>query len=143
MAPNTTPVIKPATQQKTSMTQSDHDLRRKFISYLMAVRQIVIGRDKETTVLGVAVLAKANVMLLGRPGEGKSFLASTFMNNIKHGTTSDSRIKTFFTACSPETDMDAIFGTPIFADLQEGRVRRNTENTLADAHFAFIDISAD
>lgn len=117
---------------KTQMTQSDYDTRKKFIKYMSACREIVIGRDKVISVATVGLIARANLMLLGRPGEGKSFLCSTMLENITSA-------KTFFTACSPETDMDAIFGTPVFEDLQHGRVKRNVTNTLADCHFAFID----
>lgn len=110
----------------------DYDCRSKFRNYLKVCRQIVIGRDGEITVAGVAMLTKSNFMLLGTPGEGKSFMSSTLINNIKDANT-------FFTQCSPETDMDSIFGTPIFQELQAGRMVRNLEGSLADCHLAFID----
>lgn len=120
------------TKQQTTLTKTDYEIRVKFRNYLKACQQIVIGRDKEITVAGIAMLSKANFMLLGKPGEGKSFMSATLINNIKG-------VKTFFTQCSPETDMDAIFGTPIFEELQLGRMVRNLNGSLADSHFAFID----
>lgn len=120
------------TTTNTLMAKSDYETRVKFRNYLKACRQVVIGRDKEITIAGAAILAKANFMLLGTPGEGKSFMSATLINNVKG-------VNTFFTQCSPETDMDAIFGTPIFQELQNGRMVRNVQGSLADCHFAFID----
>lgn len=116
----------------TLLEKSDAQCRIRFRNYLRVCREIVIGRNAEITVAGVALLTKSNFMLLGTPGEGKSFMSATFINNVN-------TVNTFFTQCSPETDMDAIFGTPIFHELQAGRMVRNLEGTLADCHIAFID----
>jgi MoxR-like ATPase len=114
------------------LSKTDYELRTKIRKYLQVCRQIVIGRDKEINLAGMGFIARANIMLLGTPGEGKSYLASTMLDNLIDA-------KTFFTACSPETDMDAIFGTPIFQELQHGKMVRNLEGSLADCDIAFID----
>jgi MoxR-like ATPase len=114
------------------LSKTDYELRTKIRNYIKCCRQIVIGRDKEINLTGIAMLARANIMLLGTPGEGKSFLASTMLDNMLN-------VNAFFTACSPETDMDAIFGTPIFQELQHGKMVRNLEGSLADCDIAFID----
>jgi MoxR-like ATPase len=107
-------------------------IRSSLLKFLKVCHTVVIGRDKEINMAMCALLSQSNLMLLGSPGEGKSFMAHTFRNNIVGA-------KSFFKQLSPETDMDEIFGSPKFDDMQAGRIRRNIEDTLVDSDIAFLD----
>lgn len=117
---------------RIALPKSEFELRKKVVNYGKCCDQVVIGRTVEITVLLAALLTRSNVLMLGVPGEGKTFLGRTVQDNLKG-------VETFFKALSPETDMDEVFGAPMYEEMQRGKIRRNLVGTLGTAHVALID----
>ena len=97
-----------------------------------SLRARFLERDHVIDLLLAAVLARANVFVLGPPGTAKSSLASAVVASIE-GTTGFTWLMSKFT--TPED----VFGPLSLHALQQGRFERLTTRKLPEAHVALLD----
>ena len=81
----------------------------------------------------LAILIKEHILLEGKPGTAKSQLAKTIINNIRGAKVFQIQLSKFM----PE---DYVFGSININKLKnEGIIYHNTENSIVESDFAFID----
>lgn len=105
---------------------------RKLTEIQNALNSNFLEREKEIEGLLIALLSRQHVLLLGPPGVGKSMLSRAF-TEIVDGSK-------YFENCLNEfTSPEELFGTIIFEEFEKGIYKRNTTDTLPEAHIAFVD----
>jgi len=89
-------------------------------------------REIEVEALLIALLARQHILFIGPAGTGKSALSSMLGEMIDHS-------RYFQHLLTPFSTPDELFGVLSLKDLEQGVYKRNIENMLPTAHFAFID----
>ncbi len=89
-------------------------------------------RTKEIDVVLVAMLARENVCLLGIAGTGKSALLREVAASVEGATSWETLLNKFSV---PEQ----IVGPWKLSKLKQDIMERNTDRTILDCHFAFVD----
>jgi MoxR-like ATPase len=90
-----------------------------------------LERDHHIEMCLLAVLARVHVLMLGKPGTGKSALTRALAQAL--GGKYWEKLMTRFTA------PDELFGPPKFSALKLDRFERETMNTILDCSFPFVD----
>lgn len=93
---------------------------------------VFVERDLEIHGMFLAIVANTNILFLGEPGVAKSLLATEVLKHINDS-------KYFEWLLTPFTTPDEIAGNISLKALGEDRYKRNIENTINDAHIAFLD----
>lgn len=111
-----------------------HDLRlastlRKEI--LEPMKESFVGKDEIIDLLGLCLVARENLFLLGPPGTAKSALVQELARRI------DGRI--FDYLLTRFTEPNEIFGPFDIRRLRDGELETNTEGMLPEADFVFLD----
>jgi MoxR-like ATPase len=88
-------------------------------------------RDSVVDALMVTALSQENILLLGLPGTAKSAITEAFTAAVGGNS--------FQVLVSKTTVVDEIVGAPSVEDLIKGQFKRNTKNSIQEAHVAFID----
>ena len=89
-------------------------------------------REIEVEALMTALLARQHILFVGPAGTGKSALSSMLGEIIKGSNY-------FQHLLTPFSTPEELFGFLSLKDLEQGVYKRNIENMLPTAHFAFID----
>jgi MoxR-like ATPase len=92
----------------------------------------LIGRDREATILTLALIAREHVLLVGPPGTGKSHLcraAASLLSDAKYCER----------LLSPTTAPEAIWGPISISALRDDRYEHVTAGYAADAHVLYLD----
>lgn len=98
-----------------------------------ALRKQVIGRTAMANQAMYALLTNHHLLIEGTHGVAKSYFALKLLNAIDGANV-------FRIQCTKKMTEDAIVGPPNVKILrQQGRFWHNTEGTLAEADFAFVD----
>ncbi len=105
-----------------------HRLRRDVLEPLK--RQFV-GKDEIIDLLGLCLVARENLFLLGPPGTAKSALVQQLAARI------DGRV--FDYLLTRFTEPNEIFGPFDIAKLRDGLLETNTEGMLPEADLVFLD----
>lgn len=92
----------------------------------------LVERRRETKLLVLSVIARANMILMGDAGTAKSMLVDQFMSHIK-----DANL--YKTMVTKDTRPDQLFGPMDVAALRKGEYLRKIERKLPSAHLGFID----
>jgi MoxR-like ATPase len=79
-----------------------------------------------------AMLTREHVLLAARTGVGKSLLANQVFGMFEGA-------RTFQVQASKEQQPDTYFGALILEELKAGRIVHNTEGSLVESEFGFID----
>jgi MoxR-like ATPase len=107
-------------------------LAHTFTAVLRDVKERFVDRDQAIDLLGLAVVAREHVLVLGPPGTAKTQVIKEFCEAI------DTRPFTYL--LSRFTEPSELFGTIDLRRFQEeSRYRINTSGMLPEAHIAFLD----
>lgn len=98
---------------------------------LEPMKQSFVGKDEVIDLLGVCLVARENLFILGPPGTAKSALVQSLASRIE-GRVFDYLLTRF-------TEPNEIFGPFDIRQLREGNLVTNTEGMLPEATFVFLD----
>lgn len=98
---------------------------------LSPMKQTFVGKDEIIDLLGICLVARENLFLLGPPGTAKSALVQDLARRIE-GNIFDYLLTRF-------TEPNEIFGPFDIRKLREGELITNTEGMLPEATFVFLD----
>jgi MoxR-like ATPase len=104
----------------------------KLIGVLNYLKSVFIGKDEIVDLLGVSLVAKENLFLLGPPGTAKSAIIRLFSKCIKNG-------KNFEYLLTRFTEPNEIFGPFDIRKLKDGELITNTEGMMPEASLVFLD----
>ena len=95
------------------------------------LKQTFVGKDEIIDLMGIALVARENLFLLGPPGTAKSALVRSLANRI------DGRM--FDYLLTKFTEPNELFGPFDIRKLRDGELQTNTEGMLPEADFVFLD----
>lgn len=98
---------------------------------LTPMKQKFVGKDEIIDLLGLCLIARENLFLLGPPGTAKSALVQDMARRL------DGRI--FDYLLTRFTEPNELFGPFDIRRLREGDLVTNTEGMLPEADFVFLD----
>jgi MoxR-like ATPase len=98
---------------------------------LAPMKEAFVGKDEIIDLLGVSLVARENLFILGPPGTAKSALVQDLARRIE-GHVFDYLLTRF-------TEPNEIFGPFDIRKLREGELVTNTEGMLPEAAFVFLD----
>lgn len=98
---------------------------------LEPIKRAFVGKDVIIDLLGVALIARENLFLLGPPGTAKSALVHELGRRIE-GQTFEYLLTRF-------TEPNEVFGPFDIGRLREGELVTNTRGMLPEAHLIFLD----
>lgn len=98
---------------------------------LTHLKEVFIGKDDIIDLLGICLVGRENLFLLGPPGTAKSAMVRE-LSKLLHG-------KTFEYLLTRFTEPNEIFGPFDIRRLREGDLVTNTEGMLPEANLVFLD----
>ncbi|HLZ87200.1 MAG TPA: AAA family ATPase [Puia sp.] len=101
-------------------------------SVLRYIKQAFIGKDEIVDLLGISLVAKENLFLLGPPGTAKSAIVRLLSQCLEDGRNFEYLLTRF-------TEPNEIFGPFDIRRLKEGELVTNTEGMMPEASFVFFD----
>lgn len=106
---------------------------QRFVSFFYDMNNCVVKRKHIVTQLMLAVACNEHLLLEGKAGVAKSYMANLFLDNIVGADT-------FKVQCTRKMSEDYIVG-PLDMKLfrEDGIMHHRTENTIVDCEFAFVD----
>jgi len=96
------------------------------------VKATFVGKDEIIDLLGIGLLARENVFLLGPPGTAKSAIVRQVSKCIADGNNFEYLLTRF-------TEPNEIFGPFDIRKLKEGDLVTNTEGMMPEAAMVFLD----
>ncbi len=105
--------------------------RRLTENVLAPMKQAFVGKDEIIDLLGITLVARENLFILGPPGTAKSALVQDLARRID-GQVFDYLLTRF-------TEPNEIFGPFDIRKLRDGDLVTNTEGMLPEASFVFLD----
>jgi len=105
---------------------------KKLRTILEEIKNIFVGKDEVIDLLGIGLLARENVFLLGPPGTAKSAIVKQLSSHVIGGINFDYLLTRF-------TEPNEIFGPLDIRLLKEGELKTNTEGMLPEASLVFLD----
>lgn len=104
----------------------------KLKSVLDHIKTSFIGKDEVVDLLGIGLLARENLFVLGPPGTAKSAIVRAFSECLENG-------KNFEYLLTRFTEPNEIFGPFDIRKLKDGELITNTEGMLPEASIVFLD----
>src|SRR5260221_9249315 len=104
----------------------------KLNTVLRYVKHSFVGKDEIIDLLGISLLARENLFLLGPPGTAKSAIVRLLSSCLEDGKNFDYLLTRF-------TEPNEIFGPFDIRKLREGELVPNTEGMLPEASLVFLD----
>ena len=98
---------------------------------LEPMKRAFVGKDEVIELLGVSLVARENLFILGPPGTAKSAIVQDMAQRIQ-GKSFDYLLTRF-------TEPNELFGPFDIRQLREGNLVTNTEGMLPEATFVFLD----
>jgi MoxR-like ATPase len=98
---------------------------------LNPLKQLFVGKDEIVDLMGICLLSRENLFLLGPPGTAKSALVHALASRID-GKVFDYLLTRF-------TEPNELFGPFDIRKLREGELVTNTDGMLPEADFVFLD----
>ncbi|MDB4881260.1 MAG: MoxR-like ATPase [Gemmatimonadetes bacterium] len=92
----------------------------------------LVGREREASILTLALIAREHVLLVGPPGTAKSHLCRTTASAIDGARYCERLL-------SPTTAPEAIWGPVSISALRQDRYEHVTDGYAADAHVLYLD----
>jgi MoxR-like ATPase len=96
------------------------------------VQDRVVNREEVVEQIFLAMLIGEHVLLESRTGVGKTLLAEQVFRMFDGA-------RTFMVQASKEQQPDTYFGGLLLDELKQGRLIHNTEGSLVESEFGFID----
>jgi len=115
-------------QMETEVRQLGEKLSQQV---LQPMKEVFIGKDEIIDLLGIGLVARENLFILGPPGTAKSALVQQLASRID-GKVFDYLLTRF-------SEPNEIFGPFDIRRLREGELVTNTEGMLPEATFVFLD----
>ena len=103
----------------------------KLNAVLLQIKNTFIGKDEIIDLMGICLVGRENLFLLGPPGTAKSAMVRE-MSNLLQG-------KTFEYLLTRFTEPNELFGPFDIRKLREGELVTNTEGMLPEATLIFLD----
>jgi MoxR-like ATPase len=100
-------------------------------SVLNHLKETFVGKDDIIDLMGICLVGRENLFLLGPPGTAKSALVRELSNLLKG--------KTFEYLLTRFTEPNELFGPFDIRKLREGDLVTNTEGMLPEANLIFLD----
>jgi MoxR-like ATPase len=107
------------------------DLIEKLGSVLQHLKEKFVGKDDIIDLMGICLVARENIFLLGPPGTAKSALIRE-LSKMLNG-------KTFEYLLTRFTEPNELFGPFDIRRLREGELVTNTDGMLPEANLIFLD----
>lgn len=104
----------------------------KLNQVLGYIKHSFVGKDEIVDLLGISLLARENVFLLGPPGTAKSAIVRLLSTCLEDG-------KNFEYLLTRFTEPNEIFGPFDIRKLKEGELVTNTEGMMPEASLIFFD----
>ncbi len=104
----------------------------KLNEVLAYLKKSFVGKDEIADLLGISLIAKENLFLLGPPGTAKSAIVRLLSSCIEGG-------KNFEYLLTRFTEPNELFGPFDIRRLKEGELVTNTEGMLPEASMIFLD----
>lgn len=95
------------------------------------LKETFVGKDDIIDLMGICLVGRENLFLLGPPGTAKSALVRELSQLLKG--------KTFEYLLTRFTEPNELFGPFDIRKLREGDLVTNTEGMLPEAHLIFLD----
>jgi MoxR-like ATPase len=95
------------------------------------LKEVFVGKDEILDLMGICLVARENLFLLGPPGTAKSAMVRELAKRLK-GNTFEYLLTRF-------TEPNELFGPFDIRKLREGDLLTNTEGMLPEAHLVFLD----
>lgn len=92
----------------------------------------LLGREREASIITLALIAREHVLLVGPPGTAKSLLCRSAASLIDGAKYCERLL-------SPTTPPEAVWGPVSISALREDRYEHITEGYAADAHLLYLD----
>lgn len=128
----------PQVLEGTRMTAITESIRTKVLSIINEQTTAHKERDELVRGMWTAILAKQHLLMLSKPGAGKSHLGRELGERIRRAD--GSRSAFYETELDESTTPDQLCGvTDVPAMIEKGVSRRNTVGTLVEAEFALMD----
>ena len=116
----------PDPEQNTSRIIADLKEALEF------VQQRVVNREEVIEQIFLALLIGEHILIESRTGVGKTLLAEQVFRMFEGA-------RTFKVQASKEQQPDTYFGGLLLDELKQGRIIHNTEGSLVESEFGFID----
>ena len=110
---------------------SQLELITKLNNLLQRLKQKFVGKDDIVDLMGICLVARENIFLLGPPGTAKSALIKE-LSKMLNG-------KTFEYLLTRFTEPNELFGPFDIRRLREGELVTNTDGMLPEANLIFLD----
>lgn len=102
---------------------------KNVLSY---IKQSFVGKDEIADLLGISLVARENLFLLGPPGTAKSAIVRLLSQCVEGGNNFEYLLTRF-------TEPNELFGPFDIRRLKEGELVTNTEGMLPEASLVFLD----
>lgn len=109
----------------------DLELIDRLNAVLGYVKSSFVGKDTIVDLMGICLVGRENLFLLGPPGTAKSAIVHVLAKSLKG--------KTFEYLLTRFTEPNELFGPFDIRKLREGELVTNTEGMLPEADLVFLD----
>lgn len=106
-------------------------LVKKLNQVLQHLKTTFVGKDEIIDLMGICLVSRENLFLLGPPGTAKSAMVRALSNQL--------RGRTFEYLLTRFTEPNELFGPFDIRKLREGELVTNTEGMLPEASLIFLD----
>jgi MoxR-like ATPase len=113
------------------MNQQDLKLVDNLGRVLSHLKDLFVGKDDIIDLMGICLVGRENLFLLGPPGTAKSAMVRELAKLLKG--------KTFEYLLTRFTEPNELFGPFDIRKLREGELVTNTEGMLPEANLIFLD----
>jgi MoxR-like ATPase len=107
------------------------ELTDKLNAVLDYVKSAFVGKDTIVDLMGICLVGRENIFLLGPPGTAKSAIVHVLAKSLKG--------KTFEYLLTRFTEPNELFGPFDIRKLRDGELVTNTEGMLPEADLVFLD----
>lgn len=118
----------PSSEETTEILELGVKLQ---VRVLEPMKSAFVGKDEIIDLLGICLVARENLFILGPPGTAKSALVQQLARRME-GKVFDYLLTRF-------SEPNEIFGPFDIRKLREGELTTNTEGMLPEATFVFLD----
>lgn len=114
-------------------------MNSKFNEIRKSLESQLLERNDAIHALFVAVLSNQNMVILGPPGTGKSFLIQKFLDHFVVNGKNEEPLKKFELLVTKTTTVDEVLGPISLKGLENDKYYRVTTDRLPEAHLANLE----
>jgi MoxR-like ATPase len=112
--------------------KSKKPAKERFLNLIKLLCQMAVEKDGEVLALAVALLARENILILGKPGAAKTMLTKLFCQAVLGATW-------FYYLLSKTTEPNEVFGPVNPLKFKNGEFVRIIKGMAPEAHILFLD----